>query len=79
MVTVHREAGFRFVIFSDDHEPAHVHLVGDGTARINLLGPGGEPELIQSHGFKAADLRKAMRIVAREQALMIEKWNEIHG
>lgn len=34
MVTVHREAGLRFIIFVDDHPPPHVHVVGDGKAKI---------------------------------------------
>ena len=35
MVTVLREAGMRFVIYTDDHEPAHTHVYGDGeTASI---------------------------------------------
>ena len=79
MVTIHREAGLRFVVFVDDHEPAHVHVVGDGAAKIDLLGAGGEPELVRSTGFKTADLRKAMRIVAERQSEFIEKWNAIHG
>lgn len=41
MVTVHREGGFRVVIFTDDHEPAHVHVYGDGTAKIALVGDEG--------------------------------------
>ncbi|PWG01323.1 DUF4160 domain-containing protein [Sphingosinicella humi] len=55
MVTVHREAGLRFIIFVDDHEPAHVHVIGDGTAKINLTGPSGEPELVYNDGFKAGE------------------------
>lgn len=79
MVTVLREAGFRFVIFSDDHEPAHVHVIGDGMAKINLLGQDGQPELVSWVGFKAGNLRKAYRIVLREQTEMLERWKEIHG
>jgi len=42
MVTVHRAYGFRFVIFSNDHSPAHVHVCGQGgEAKIVLAGPGG--------------------------------------
>jgi hypothetical protein len=37
MVTILRSAGMRFVIYTDDHEPAHVHVYGDGEARINIL------------------------------------------
>ena len=43
MVVIHRARGFRFVIYRSDHEPAHVHVIGAGQAKINLLGPGGAP------------------------------------
>jgi hypothetical protein len=79
MVTVHREAGLRFIIFKDDHEPAHVHVVGDGKAKIIIVGAGGTPELDYNDGFKAGDLRKAMRIVAEQQAMLMERWKEHHG
>lgn len=79
MVTVHREAGLRLIIFTDDHEPAHVHVIGDGSAKINLTGPDGRPELVSNDGFKAGDLRKAMRIVAAQRAMMLKRWNEHHG
>lgn len=79
MVTVHREAGLRFVIFLDNHDPAHVHVVGDGNAKINLAGEEGEPELVYNDGFKAGDLKKAMRIVDEQRAMMLERWKEIHG
>ena len=38
MVTVLRANGLRVVIFVNDHLPAHVHVFGDGEAKINLLG-----------------------------------------
>jgi hypothetical protein len=37
MVTVSRQYGMRFVIYTADHEPPHVHVVGDGEARIDIL------------------------------------------
>ncbi|MEP9388729.1 DUF4160 domain-containing protein [Mesorhizobium sp. KR9-304] len=43
MVTVLCIDGFRIVIFLDDHEPAHVHVFGDGEAKINLVSAGGRP------------------------------------
>ena len=79
MVTVHREAGLRFVIFTDDHEPAHVHVIGDGSAKIDLNGPDGKPVLVSNDGLKAGDLRKATRIVAERRAWLLEKWDEHHG
>ncbi|MGI4745746.1 MAG: DUF4160 domain-containing protein [Janthinobacterium lividum] len=35
MVVVHRASGFRFVIYTFDHEPAHVHVTGAGRAKSN--------------------------------------------
>jgi hypothetical protein len=36
MAVVHRTRGFRLVIYTLDHEPAHVHVTGSGQAKINL-------------------------------------------
>ena len=79
MVTVHREAGLRFVIFTDDHEPAHVHVYGDGSAKIDLVGESGAPELVHADGLKGGDVRKAMRIAAEQRAYLLERWRELHG
>ncbi len=35
MVTIYRANGLSVVIFTDDHEPAHVHVFGDGQVKIN--------------------------------------------
>lgn len=78
MVTVHREGGFRIVIYKDDHEPAHVHVIKDGEVIINLVGAGNRPEVRQVYGTTDADVRKAMRIVTRLRAKLLARWQEIH-
>ncbi len=78
MVTIFRAEGLRFVIFVDDHAPAHLHVIGDGEAKINLLGPGA-PHLIWADGMKRSDVRRAMRIVTEQRTLFLERWTEIHG
>lgn len=57
----------------------HVHVVGDGDAKINLIGSDGKPELVSNSGLKAGDLRKAMRIVAERRATMLQRREDIHG
>lgn len=79
MVTVLREGGFRVVIYKDDHEPAHVHVQKDGEIIINLVGAEGGPEVRSEFGSTNADVRKALRIVKREQAALLARWQEIHG
>lgn len=79
MVTVHREGGFRVVIYKDDHEPAHVHVIKDGEVIVNLVGADGQPEVRQVFGATKADVRKSLRIAIEQQAHLLAKWKEIHG
>lgn len=79
MVTVHREAGFRFVIYVDDHEPAHVHVIGAGEAKVNLMPRDDEPAIVYAIGMKRADLRRVARIVTRRSAELMADWTGIHG
>jgi hypothetical protein len=76
MITVLRSGGLRFVIYLDDHEPAHVHVIGDGEAKINLVG---EPDLVWNRGLSRGDLRHAMQAIATHREALLGKWSDIHG
>jgi Domain of unknown function (DUF4160) len=67
------------VIFLNDHHPAHVHVFGDGEAKINLLGSDGAPALVWADGMRSGEVRRAMRIVTERQAAMLTRWEAIHG
>lgn len=67
------------MIFVDDHEPAHVHVYGDGEAKINLIGPDGLPELIWAVGMKRSEVRRSMAIVLENHDALLARWKEIHG
>lgn len=75
MVTVLRAAGMRFVIYTDDHEPAHAHVYGDGEARISIL----DLTVLSNRGMNKRDLSVALTIVQANKRLFIEKWESIHG
>lgn len=75
MVTVFRSAGMRFVIYTDDHEPAHVHVYGDGEARIDIV----RATVLSNRGMNKRDLAKALAIVQQERSLLQKTWEEIHG
>lgn len=79
MVTIHREQGLRFAILTNDHEPAHVHVYGDGAAKISIRGADGLPELVYVIGMKATERRRAMDIVLERQEVFLVKWHAIHG
>ena len=79
MPTINREHGLRFVVYTSDHEPAHVHVFGDGEMKVIMRGTGGLPELDYAIGMKARDRRRAMDVVMERQAEFLARWSEIHG
>jgi len=79
VVVVHRAHGFRFVIYTLDHEPAHIHITGAGQAKINLLGPDGAPEVIYSIGIRRPVLRRLIAAVAERRDILLREWERIHG
>ena len=73
MVTVFRAHGLRVIIFVDDHRPAHVHVFGDGQAKINLLGADGVPELVWADSMTRSEVRRALRVVTEQQTLLLAR------
>jgi len=47
-------------VFVDDHQPAHVHIIGDGRPKINLLGSDGSPEMAWADGMSRGEVRRAL-------------------
>ena len=79
MVTILRVHGLSIVIFVDDQEPAHVHVFGDGQVKVNLVGADGAPELVWAAEMKRGEVRRAMKVVADQQAFLLAKWRQIHA
>ncbi|MEL4073424.1 DUF4160 domain-containing protein [Ochrobactrum sp. GPK 3] len=79
MVVIHRAYGFRFVIYTADHDPAHIHITGTGQAKINLVGPDGKPELVAVVGIKRSDIRRLMAETENRRDEFLKEWERIHG
>ena len=76
MPVVHREFGFRFIIYVDDHTPAHVHVEGNGgSAKIAIESAA----LVWSRGLGGRDVNRAVDIVRRERAAFGNAWKTVHG
>ena len=66
MPTFFTEGGFRFMIYVDDHLPAHVHAIGaDCMVRIGLA--------------KDNDVRRATEIAERRREELLAAWRKHHG
>lgn len=77
MPVVVRQKGFRVILYTDDHEPIHVHVEkAGGEVEINVA----TLELMKTNGsISKKDIRKAVEIVAQNQALIKQKWQVIHN
>ena len=74
MVTVLRQEGFRFVIYTADHEPPHVHVFGDGEARINIESL----TVITQGGMSDRDVRRAVDVIEANRKLFQDTWRHYH-
>ena len=80
MATIHRFHEFRFVIHSNDHDPAHVHLIsGNGNAKVHLFGTGGEPEVMRVSGIPQHKPSRLVKEVLEDREVFLKWWEEIHG
>lgn len=70
----------RVVIYSNDHRPAHVHVIGaEFEATFNLHCPTGPVELRENFGFSEKILAQMLDALAADLELLCKKWSEIHG
>ena len=72
MPTLATVAGMAILIYYDDHEPAHFHVIAaDFTARIALA----DLSVIDAEGrMRAADLRRLRAWAAAHQAQLWDSW-----
>lgn len=81
MPTIYRERNFRVVIYPNDHEPSHVHILHpDGEVRIDLGNAAERPNIMTVEGnLKNKDVAKSLEMAKKHQGDWLEKWREIHG
>ncbi len=82
MVTVHRDGGFRVVIYPGgrEHGPPHVHVFNaDGEAKVSLGDADEAPALVLVVGIRKPDAVRALRIVEERQETFLARWREYHG
>lgn len=80
MATVLKMDGLRVVIYSNDHRPEHVHVIGAGLEAVFELNcPKGLVALRETYGFGTAQLRTLTQRLTFAVAALCRAWEEIHG
>jgi hypothetical protein len=74
--TILRIGGLRFVVYPNDHPPAHVHVIGPGwTVVVNLHDQLREVIGPCSQG----DARGVLELVDKHGTVLLEGWRRFHG
>ena len=77
MPTVLRVGALRFVVYPNDHSPAHVHVVGPGwVVVVSLHGPQVR-EVVGSCAER--DARRVLGLAREHHAALLEGWKRFHG
>lgn len=76
MPTIHREAGYRFHFYGQDHLPPHVHVEKDGVSAKFLLNP---VRTVSNDGFKARDLAYVETMVRLHAKTFEDAWHGHFG
>ncbi|PNW36743.1 UNVERIFIED_CONTAM: hypothetical protein BEN50_02005 [Euhalothece sp. KZN 001] len=79
MPTVLREKGYRVVIYPNDHQPAHVHVLKAGGEIKVDISQLGDIQVIAVVGMKNKEALTALKLVIEHQKFLLSKWEEIHG
>jgi hypothetical protein len=78
--TVLRFGGFRFVIYPNDHRPAHVRVIGaECEAVFDLHCAEGPCELRESYRFSKSAIRRIEKQINQQIDDLCVAWEAIHG
>ena len=73
--------GMRFMFFSNDHEPIHIHVIkGKGKIKEFAIWQV-EPEitLVENNGLKPAELKIAEMVIEERRILIVKSWKLYFG
>ena len=74
MPIIFEQDGFKFLIYSNEHLPIHVHVrYGGGEAVFVMTEP---VTLRESAGMKVKELSKAEELAESHREEILEKWDE---
>lgn len=80
MPTILRYRGIRIMIFTNDHAPPHVHIIGgDAEARFDLLCDLGAASLKDHDGFSLKQLSAIGAFLTTHIQQLCQAWSQYHG
>ncbi|MDR2963519.1 MAG: DUF4160 domain-containing protein [Bacteroidales bacterium] len=77
MPTIFIFFGLRFMFYSNDHEPIHVHVVkGKGCVKeYAVFQVIPETILLENHGLKSNELKMSEMVIEENREIIVDNWN----
>jgi hypothetical protein len=75
MPTIIKEGGFSIRIYTNDHRPAHVHIVKAGAFAKVKLAP---VEVVTNVGFNSRELNRVVELVEKYRDTLLEAWDRYY-
>ncbi|MBQ9214458.1 MAG: DUF4160 domain-containing protein [Bacteroidales bacterium] len=63
--------GFRFLFYSNDHEPVHIHIVKDDCEAKYNVNP---IQQVYNRGYKKREIALIESIIEENQDVIIDRW-----
>ncbi len=77
MPTVLREQGYKFIIYVNDHPPAHVHIQHQGNWAI--IEFENRVFVRKNQGLNRREIAIAEILVEDNPEFLLSEWRKIHG
>jgi len=75
MGTILSYRNIKFVVYSNDHPPPHVHAISpNGEAKIEIISL----DCFFCRGFTRRDLKMITKLISDKREILMEAWNEFH-
>lgn len=79
MATIATKNGFALRIYTNDHPPAHVHVIkNDGEVIIELGDENADPTIREIYGMRDRDVKIAYDLVKEFKTKLLNSWRDIH-
>lgn len=72
MPTIFIFFGYRFLFYSNDHEPVHVHVIKDDCEAKYNVRP---IQQIYNHGFKKQQIAIIESLLEENEHIIVERWD----
>jgi hypothetical protein len=67
--------GLRFVFFSNDHEPIHVHVIRGKNTELAVFQVLPDVKILKNNGMALHELKIAEGLIEENKEVVIEAWN----